>query len=406
MNRKQFLTLLILVVILGGAGLFLSRRYRSSWHESEQSLGQRLLSDFPINNVTHIAIRQNTNEVNLVKKEDIWRVRERADYPANFSSISDFLIKLRDMKIVQREPVGPSQLPRLELAKDSAGTNAPIQVEFRGADNKLIRSLLLGKKHMRKPTRPSPGEQFDEEGWPDGRYVMVDNDAQNAMLISDPLTTIEPKPEQWLNKEFFKIEKIRSIEVEFPNKTNSWKLTRENETGDWKLADAKPGEQLDSSKTSGFSYALSSPSFIDVTAPDTKPDYTGMDQPTLLKLETFDELSYMIKVGKKTNENYYLSMAVASLLPKERTEAKDEKPEDKDRLDNEFKEKQKKLEERLAQERKFEKWIYLVSSWTVDSLLKERSNLLAEKKEENKAEGENAQSSSESSKTASEKDKK
>jgi len=61
---------------------------------------------------------------------------------------------------------------------------------------------------------------------------------------------------------------------------------------------------------------------------------------------------------------------------------KDEKPEDKDKLDKEFKEKQKKLEEKLTQEKNFENWIYMVSTWTVDPLLKERGQLMTEKKEE------------------------
>ena len=58
--------------------------------------------------------------------------------------------------------------------------------------------------------------------------------------------------------------------------------------------------------------------------------------------------------------------------------------EDKARLDKEFKETQKKVEDKLSQEKSYEKWVYLVSNWTVDSLLKERAQLLVEKKEEPK----------------------
>ena len=43
-------------------------------------------------------------------------------------------------------------------------------------------------------------------------------------------------------------------------------------------------------------------------------------------------------------------VAVTAQLPKERTPGKDEKPEDKARLDKEFKDKQKKLEDKLSQE--------------------------------------------------------
>jgi len=79
-------------------------------------------------------------------------------------------------------------------------------------------------------------------------------------------------------------------------------------------------------------------------------------------------------------------VAVTAQIPKERTPGKDEKPEEKTKLDKEFKEKQKKFEDKLSQEQSYGKWIYLVSNWTVDSLLKERSQLLAEKKEEPKKE--------------------
>src|SRR5256885_432311 len=92
------------------------------------------------------------------------------------------------------------------------------------------------------------------------------------------------------------------------------------------------------------------------------------------------------KTGRKTKKNNPLAMTVVAQIPKERTPGKDEKAEDKDKLDKEFKEKQKKLQDKLALEKKFENWIYLVSNWSVDPLLKERSQLMVEKKEEPKKE--------------------
>jgi hypothetical protein len=219
-----------------------------------------------------------------------------------------------------------------------------------------------------------------------GRYVMVPGGENKVWLINDPLTQVEAKPETWLNKDFFKVEKLKSISVTHQNATNSWKLTREKEGGDLKLADTKDGENLDTGKASGAGYALSSPSFNDVIV-DPKPEETGLDKPTVAKLETFDGFTYTVKLGKPMKEeNYPLQVAVEANLPKEREPAKDEKKEDKEKLDKEFKEKQTKLEEKLKNEKKFEKWTYLVAKWSVDPLLKERKDLLAEKKEEKKDE--------------------
>lgn len=388
MNRKQLCVLLALVVVFGALGWILYQRNQTSWQSAGQSIGKKLLGDLPINDVAAIVIRGGTNELDLVKKDNLWRVAQRHDYPANYADISGFLIKAVDLKAAQTEEIGPSQLGRFKLLPPGPATNTGILVEFKDAAGKTLKSLLLGKQHMRKSEQSSPmGMGGGEEGYPDGRYVMVGTGAKTVAVLNDPLGNMDVKPDQWLNKDFFKVEKIRSIAATFPVATNSWKITRETETGDWKLADAKPDEKLDSSKTSSFSYALSSPAFNDVLPLDTKPEPAGLDKPTTVTLDTFDNFTYTLKVGTKTNDAFPIQLTVAADLPKERAAGKDEKKEDKDKLDKEFKEKQKKLEDKLAQEKPFEKWIYLVSSWTVDPLLKERSQLLVEKKAEPKKNG-------------------
>lgn len=379
MNRKQFALLLFLLIVLGLAGLMIYHRQNDLSQAGNRDLGRKLLGDFPFNDVARIQLRQDGNEVNLEKTNDLWRVRERGAYPANYSEISDFLLKGRDLKIVQSESVGPSQLPRLGLVPGQ-GTNAALAVDFKDKDGKTLRALLLGKKHIQKSSRPSPFGDMGEGGFPDGRYVKVGADSATVELVAEPFANIEAKPELWLNKDFFKVEKVRSISVAFVLTTNSWTVSRTNETGDWKLSAPRPGEQLDTSKTSGLATALSSPTFNDIDVKSTAAQL-GLDKPTVVTVDTFDNFTYTLKVGLKTNDSYAISMAVSANLPKERVAGKDEKPEDKARLDKEFNDNAKKLQEKLSQEKTFEKWVYLVSGWTLDPVLKERGQLLVEKKE-------------------------
>lgn len=383
MNRNQITLLLSLVVVVGLAGLMVYNKRNDFSKEGNPSIGKELLRDFPVNDVAAVTFKEGTNELNLAKKEGTWRVRERNDYPANYSEISGFLLKLKDLKVVQSEKVGPSQLTRFGLVPGQ-GTNAAVAVDFKDQAGKSIQSLLLGKKHMRKSNRPSPMGDDMGGGWPDGRYVKVGPSAENVALISDALANIEPKPEQWLNKDFFKVEKVRAINVVLAVATNSWRLSRETETGEWKLADAQASEQLDASKASAVSNPLGSPSFTDVDT-TSSPEQLGLDKPTVVTLETFDNFTYTLRVGTKTNDNHPLTFGVVAQLAKERPPGKDEKAEDKEKLDKEFKDAQKKLEEKLAQEKSLEKWTYLVSSWTLEPLLKGRAQLLVEKKDEKKA---------------------
>ena len=121
MNRKQFIVLLVLVLVLGGAAWWHYRKQTAGWNNQSPELGQKLLGDFQVNDVAQIRIQQGTNDLTLAKTNGLWCVAQRDDYPANFSQISQFLLKLRDLKIIQTEEVGPSQLPRLESGGVRAG---------------------------------------------------------------------------------------------------------------------------------------------------------------------------------------------------------------------------------------------------------------------------------------------
>ena len=130
MNRKQLIILLVLVVVVGAAGLLVRQRSNNSWEDGGTAIGQKLLPGLPVNDIAQITIKSGTSELNLVKRDNLWRVRERGDYPANFSQISEVLIKLGDLKVAQSEEIGQSQLGRFELLPAGPGPNTSTSVEF------------------------------------------------------------------------------------------------------------------------------------------------------------------------------------------------------------------------------------------------------------------------------------
>ena len=390
MNLKQLSILIVLVLVVGGVGRVLYKRNAETWQSSDRPPEQKLLGEFPVNDVAQVTIKKATNQVTLLKKDDTWKVQERFDYPANYTDLHEFLRKLWELKGVQKVSIGASQLSRLELLAPDKGTNGGTIVDLKDKTGKTMKSLLLGKKHLRQSGGGGPSPFGGEDpGWPDGRYVLLQDNSQepNVWVVTEPFSNAEPKPEQWIGKDFVKVEKIKTVSVVSTNATNSWRVVRDKEGGDLKLADKKDGEELDSSKTWGIGNLFSSANIVDVLPPDTRPETCGLDKPITATVETFDNFTYNVQVGHGTNdENIPLRVTVVADIPKERVAGKDEKAEDKTKLDKEFKEKNEKLEEKLKQEKAFEKWTVLVSKYTVDSLLKGRGELLAAKKEEKKEE--------------------
>ena len=377
MNRKQFITLVVLGLVIGGLGIYFYNRNKESYGTSYFDSEQRVLAEFPINDIAHIRILTPTNEVNLVRGENnTWSVKERWGYPANYADLSSFLRNVHELKPVQDVQAGPSQYGRLNLLPPGEGKeNAGTLIEFKDAKGQNLESLLLGKTYSRE----SAGGPFGGGGSvPVGRYVLAP-EAGNVWLVNETFSSVQPEPGQWLSKDFIKVEKIKSVALERPgSETNSWKLVRETEGGQWQLADAKPGENFDASKASSLNYAFSSPSFDDVVSPDASPQDVGLAEPTTAKIETFDGFVYNVQVGAETNNNYFVKVDVEGNFPAERTPASEEKEEDKESLDKTFQEDLEKLREKLKNEERHEKWTYLVSKWSVDSLLKNRGDFMAE----------------------------
>ena len=381
MNRKQFFILLVLIAVIGTAGLLVRQRDNHSWQSAGTALGGKLLPGLAVNDIAQVTIKSGAGELNLAKRENLWRVRERGDYPANFAQISELLIKFGELKIAQSQEVGASQLGRFQLLPPGTGANAGTLVEFKDQAGKPLGSVRLGKPHQRQPGAGAPSD----EGYPDGRYVLVGADAKTLAVISDPLDNVQPKPDAWLNKDFLSIEKPATIAVRFPEATNSWQLTRATETNDWELADIKPGEKLDATKLASVTRPFSSPSFNDVAPTETPADPAPATNSTVVTVTTLDGFSYVAQVGEKQGENYPIHFTITANLPTTRLAAKEEKPEDKAKLDEAFKQQQNRLTAKLNKEKAFTSRVYYLPAYSVDEFLKPRGQLLTEAKKEEAA---------------------
>jgi len=373
MNRKQFLFLVLALIVLGGAGLAMFWQDIAAYRASGAKIGARLLPQFKLADVAQMRLQDAKQQVTLTRQDKGWVVRERGDYPASFQEISDLMVKLAELKVTQSEQVGASLLGRLELNEPGKGEGAGTLVEFKDAQDKPIARVVLGKKVMKKdPLNPLPNAV---DGVPAGRYVHAADAKDTVVVVSDPLTGAEAGPGKWLNKDFFKADRIRTLTVGPEGAAPSWKISRNEEWGQWKFATG--GGDLAASRAVAAVNSLGSIAFKDV-AIDPKPADT--DKPLVVVAETYDNLTYTVKLAKlKDGEDYALTFTVAGEPPRTRAPEKDEKAEQKERRDKDFAETLKRLDERIAREKALAKWTYVVAKKDVEALLRERADLIAKK---------------------------
>ncbi|MGH8641388.1 MAG: DUF4340 domain-containing protein [Burkholderiales bacterium] len=375
MNRRQFLILVIVLVVLGGAGLALIWQDVADYRASGARIGAKLLPDLKLADVAEIRLQDAKQQVTLKRAEKGWVVQERGGYPASFQDISDFLIKLVELKVTQSEQVGASLLPRVELAEPGSKEGAGTLIEMKDSAGKPLARLIIGKKVLKKdPMNPLPAAK---DGVPAGRYVLPPNAKDTVVVVSDPLNSVAASPGRWLSKEFFKADRIRTLAVGPEGGAPSWKITRAEEWGQWKFAG---GGNLNPGAAVGAVNKLGSLGFDDVAANGT---VEPTDKPVVAVAETFDNLVYRVKTAKKKKgDEYLVSFTVTGEPPKVRTPEKGEKKEDKERRDKEFAESRKRLAERIAAEKALAKWTYVIGARELEPLLASRSEMTARKRDD------------------------
>ncbi len=374
MNRRQFFIALAALAVLAALGAAVVLSERSAWTSADSRAGQKAIAGLRLSEVAEIAIRDSAGELHLARGESGWNVRERAGFAADTDRIAALLVKLAELKIVQSEPLPGSQRARLELVepKDSS-VGAGTVIELKDAKGGSLGRLLLGKIVKSSPAASSLSRGETEAT---GRYLVAGSDAGTMLAVGEPLTEVESKPDQWLVKDLLRADGARSISSSQDGRPR-WSVTRETESADWKFAGSK--EKPDLQKATDLGSSLGWVNLVDVVADPAKAD-TGLDHAIVIKADTFDGLSYVLRVGKQVGDNYYVKVTVAGEPRKTRTPAKGEKAEDRAKSDKEFEERRKKLVEKLEREKKLERWTYLVAKNGLNPLLRDRPQLMPEKK--------------------------
>ena len=266
--------------------------------------------------------------------------------PLILPKFGDLLIQIADTKILRPMKVGESQLGRLELQVPGEGDKSGTFTDFfaEGGDS-------AGKVASR--------QAIDEEirsfkfwwgEFPDGRYIMVGGDMQRISQVSETFSAVTTEPKQWLDKTFFKVEKLQSVSVTHPDVTNNWSVSRESDSGDMVLAGLAEGEEMDSSRTYSLKNVLSSPSFNDIVW-EIGQEALGMDQAIKAELKTFDGFAYTVELGSPNeDEEYPVRVGITAEIAETRVAPEEESDEDKERLDKEHAEQVAKLKEKMEAE--------------------------------------------------------
>ncbi len=395
MKSKQ---LIILVAILAAAGIAAALKMRSrdaAIGGKPQEVGSRILKGFEPEGVAGITISDGKDSVEVAFKDGKWVLPSRDGFPASLTAVNELRDAAHQLKVLSVQNVGASQLGRLQLrepASDVPEAERSKMVSFRDNAGKDTITFFAGKT-----SEPKSDGGMNFNAGPRPQFVRVKGTDGIVYQAVQGFASLNATVKSWLDKEsFFKVEKLKSIAVTGPTPEESWKVFREAEGGELKLDAAKDGEEFDATKAAGPGGAFAYAAFEDL-APAADKEKAALDKPThTAVIETFDGITYTVKVGAKAAaaaaadaaaaENYYLSFSADGKLAEQRTPPapdKDGKPteteEQKKAADEAFAKDLQKKKEKLAAEQAHKDRIFVVTKYTLDGVMKKRADFLKEK---------------------------
>jgi hypothetical protein len=374
MKSKQFFVLLLIAVVLLALGLYVNRSRDRDWESGAD--GATILPGLKATDVVSFTVQNDTGTTTVEFADGIWRVRERNGYPAKYERLATFLEELRDQTATQTVAAGQSQYGRLKL-NDPGQDDAGALVTLYNRDGGEIAAVVFGREYVRKDAGTNPMMPGD---YPIGRYLRVKG-GQDVFLVDKTFSQVDEGAGRWLDDQFFRIGDIREASLTKDGEVQ-WTASREDKSAELQLQGEVPeGKEVDTGKLTSIKSAFSWARFNDVLGPGADPETTGLAQPTTFVAREFGGIVYTVSIGSKTDEGkYHLTVQAAYEGPEARTPGEDEKPEDKEKLDQEFgktlAEAQKKVADLNA---RAQGWVYLVDSWAVDTVVKTRDELLKDK---------------------------
>ena len=281
--------------------------------------GKAILPGLSVADVARIELG---GKLTLAASADGWKVESLHGYPADREKIAEHLMKLADLKVGQ---VAHGRKPGTETT-----------VTLKDAAGKELAALTLGDKHTKK----AKGQMaMYGGGYPDGRYVAF---AGETVLVKDTLDAFDGDVKQWCNTRIASIPSSDVTAVSYAHGKELVELEK-GTNSTWTLKGLTAKEELDTSKTYSLDSALS---YL---------DFNAIADPKLTEAELGFATGFVYTVTYKEGTNTAKRVATVGNKVKDGSDRYF-------KLDN-------------------AKWVYTISSYSAENMMKSRKDLVKAREE-------------------------
>jgi len=431
MKKTPLIVLVILVVIsVVTAGILLTNTPKR-FSPTNELVGQKLITGLTSDQLDEIHIADADHEVTLDKKKDKWVVANRSDYPVdNPREIERLVASLLGLQVGLEIPaaerhyaeMGLLHPDRTEAAEEykemrkARGDKYPdepigLLITLKDEQDEVLTSVIVGEEFGGDPEQPLRGLVLRALTGNTGVWKVVGtiNRRTGQLGGSDVRRGPIADPTSWLDYDFIEVEKLKELTLRAPNDEDfePWTLTRKSVDDDLTTDDLAEDMEMNTSNVSPLKTLFSSLRFEDVIPPEEAREKMDTENARQAIITTFDGFTYTIDlhpIKEKTGENddgeddspststsnYIATIKVDADFKEAREKAPDETAEQTKAKDQAHEVQLENLKDKLRREQAYQGRYYELARYTLSNLLRERSELV-QPKSEDEDEGEDAE---------------
>ncbi len=239
----RFVVTLALVAVISVVGAFLSYRANNVFIPQE-GVGEKVLVGFAdqVNNVAAITVEQGEDKLELVKKSDIWQVRETG-YPVSPDKVKSVLVWLVELSKLEAKTANPNKYLLIDVDGPGKKDGRGRQFTLTGADGKQLAQIVLGKTAVGKA---GPGR--------DTQYVRVAKEKTSWLALGSVEAGVALP--DWVEPRFLKldVDSVTYGRVEYDGDKVEVRRTGKSDSGSslFEMIDVPEGRKTRTSTTIKF----------------------------------------------------------------------------------------------------------------------------------------------------------
>ncbi len=338
-----------------------------------------------INDVTELSVATQSGAITLRRQEDLWRVKEKYDYPADLGIVRETLIGVAELTTLEPKTRKPELYEKLGVQDVEAEGSLSTGIILKDAADNTVAATVIGND------RPAQGKSGYKE-----LFIRKAGDPQ-AWLVEGRLT-VEKNPGKWLDKELTQIEtkRVRRLVVTHPDTTRLVVEKARPTDLNYQVANLPEGLEIESQFTVNNIVSTVTSLSLDDVKPQNEVPFAGQPVRTAV-FETFDGLQGTVQLLPKDDKHYVTISAVfnADLVwkpepekdaePEKESEPQAGEPFDGDTQGKEagtnpeqpgIKSEAEVKAEIEALNKRVGGWVYVIPKFRADTLLKKPQDLL------------------------------